>query len=292
MAVLSDSRGAYYALGVRLVQIYDSLIPGMRVQSRSLSYEAQADAIQQGDVDLAFIGGDTAYFAHKVGTEANPTPHSRLRGIAALFPGAVQIVMRVDSRIRRVGDLRGRRVGVVGLPGSEEAVASQTILKAHGLDYEDPNVLVFLFLASDEEAVAMVHDGRIDGGFFYRTFPTLSLVDLAESVDVRLIPIERDEIEIIQTQYPFWKSITIPRGTYGGQREDVKTIEIATLLVCRDDLSESLVYALTEALFERLPELIEAHVAATDIDPTRGPTTPIPLHRGAARYYRERELTR
>ena len=292
MAVLRESGGAYHAVGVRLAQIYESHIPRLRVQTRLLSYTTQTDAVQQGDVDLAFIGGDTAYFAHRAGTEANPTPHSRLRGIAALFPSAVQIVARVDSGIHRVGDLRGRRVGVVGLPGSEEAVASETILKAHGLHYEDADVLVRLLSPFNEEMAAMVQDGRVDSGFLYRTFPTLSLTNLAGAVDVRLIPIEQDEIETIQTQYPFWKSITIPRGTYVGQADDIRTIGIATLLVCSSDLSESLVYALTEALFEGLPELIKSHAAAADIDPERGPTTPIPLHRGAALYYRERELTR
>jgi TRAP-type uncharacterized transport system substrate-binding protein len=64
------------------------------------------------------------------------------------------------------------------------------------------------------------------------------------------------------------------------------------LLVCRQDLSEDLVYRLTSVLFDSVPELIRAHPAASSVDPGRGPAAPIPLHRGAARYYRERELFR
>ena len=62
------------------------------------------------------------------------------------------------------------------------------------------------------------------------------------------------------------------------------------LLLCREDLPEGLVYDLTRALFDSVPALENAHEAASAIDPERGPTTSIPLHPGAARYYREREI--
>jgi len=39
-----------------------------------------------------------------------------------------------------------------------------------------------------------------------------------------------------------------------------------------------------------VPDLIAAHAAARGIDPERGPTASIPLHPGAARYYRAREI--
>jgi len=39
-----------------------------------------------------------------------------------------------------------------------------------------------------------------------------------------------------------------------------------------------------------VPTLKQAHASASGIDPDRGPTAAIPLHPGAARYYREREI--
>jgi TRAP-type uncharacterized transport system substrate-binding protein len=39
-----------------------------------------------------------------------------------------------------------------------------------------------------------------------------------------------------------------------------------------------------------VPTLEKAHEAARTIDPERGPTASIPLHPGAARFYREREI--
>jgi hypothetical protein len=62
------------------------------------------------------------------------------------------------------------------------------------------------------------------------------------------------------------------------------------LLLCRQDLPEHLVHDMTATLFDSVPDLRKAHPAAAAIDPDRGPTTAVPLHPGAVRYYREREI--
>jgi TRAP-type uncharacterized transport system substrate-binding protein len=70
----------------------------------------------------------------------------------------------------------------------------------------------------------------------------------------------------------------------------VKTIGSESLLVCRDDLDDKLVYRMTKGFFEALPRLTEAHSAMRYVDPKFASATPIPLHAGAAQYYRESQL--
>ena len=94
----------------------------------------------------------------------------------------------------------------------------------------------------------------------------------------------------IRADYPFLKPAIIPRGTYTGQTGDIATVGVDNVLVCREDLPEEIVYRLTKAFFAALPELSRVHAAAMLIDPDQAPATPIPLHPGAARYYREREI--
>jgi TRAP transporter TAXI family solute receptor len=148
------------------------------------------------------------------------------------------------------------------------------------------------FDLSVREMADMMRDRQLDGGLTFTAVPQLPILEVTRTVAVRLIPIDRHHIELIQARYPFLKSITIPGGTYAGQTEDVMTVGIDNLLVCREDLPQRLVRDLTQTFFETLPELATVHRAATGIDPDRGPATPIPLHRGAAQYYRERELAR
>jgi TRAP-type uncharacterized transport system substrate-binding protein len=84
----------------------------------------------------------------------------------------------------------------------------------------------------------------------------------------------------------------IPGSTYPGHPDAIHTIGVDALLVCRRDLEESLVYDLTRRLFEALPSLSSQQESLRLMDVELAPATPIPLHEGAARYYRERELWR
>jgi TRAP-type uncharacterized transport system substrate-binding protein len=53
-----------------------------------------------------------------------------------------------------------------------------------------------------------------------------------------------------------------------------------------------LVHRLTEALFTVLPDLTASRNYLKLMDVRRAAATPVPLHHGAALYYREQELQR
>ena len=90
----------------------------------------------------------------------------------------------------------------------------------------------------------------------------------------------------LQRRNPFLRGMVIPRDLAGG--EPGLTIGLDGLLVCRSGLDADMVYGVTKAFFQALPEL-----SAFDAPPLRqmnpedASATPIPLHEGAARYYRE-----
>ena len=58
-------------------------------------------------------------------------------------------------------------------------------------------------------------------------------------------------------------------------------------MVCRSGLDDDLVYAITRAFFGSLPDLSMAFPPFRQMNAEDAPATPIPLHEGAARYYRE-----
>jgi TRAP transporter TAXI family solute receptor len=276
----------YYPLGDGLAAIYNRKIPGIHATAEAtVASVFNVEAIQRGDADLAFTQGDVAYVAFKRGTSGNPQPHTRLRGVAVLYLNVVQIVTDRNSHLESVSDFRGRRIGV-GAAASGTEVVARIIIEAHGLKYADvhPEFLSF------SEVAEKLERGSIDAGFVVASYPVAAITDASRVVDVRLIPVAHDVIERIRGEYPFLRPATVPGGTYRHQKADTETVGVDTLLVCREDLPEELVYQLTKNLFEGVPELTARHAAASLIDPAQGPATPIPLHPGAARYYREREL--
>ena len=74
------------------------------------------EAVEAGRAQLGLAPADSSYLAYTQGTATMPQPHSHLRAIAVLFPNTVHLIVREDSAIRTLTDLRGRRVGT-GRPG-------------------------------------------------------------------------------------------------------------------------------------------------------------------------------
>lgn len=276
---------AWESIGRGLAAEYSRQLPRVSadvVMAESL--ESQVDAMQGGRVDLALEDAETAYLAFSRGTAADPTPHERLRAIAVMFSIAVQVAVPQRTGITRIDDLRGRRVDI-GTPGGSVERAARVILESYGI--RDGEIRP-TFGAGD--TLEHFQAGDLDARFFYSAFKHPVIDTISRDVDVHVLPIDRNRLDAIQERHHFLKSTTIPAGTYAKQDHDVQTVGMDVLLLCRRDLPDVLVYDLTRALFDAVPTLEKAHEAARAIDPERGPTASIPLHPGAARFYREREI--
>ena len=131
--------------------------------------------------------------------------------------------------------------------------------------------------------------GTLDVGVISAGYP-VPTIEAAARAGLRFLNVDPLALERVREEYPFFLPLTIPPNTYSGQTAAVETIGVDNVLLCREDLDEELVYRLTRAFFEALPELAATHPSAGLIDADLAPATAIPLHGGAARYYREREL--
>ena len=275
---------AWDRIGQSLAVAYNQRLSNMHAEAKaSGNLDREVEAFEKGAIDLAILDVETAYveFSAESREEA---PARRLRAVAALLSTAVQIVARNDADVRRVTDLRGKRIGV-GTKDSPTERAARLILESHGV----PFASIRPTFASGDAAEAL-RTGTLDALFLYSPFQNPLIAEMADAGRVRLIPIDRGAIAAIQEQHHFLKATTIPGGTYKNQDEDLLTVGMDVLLVCRQDLPEPLVYDLARTLFDSVPTLKQAHASASGIDPDRGPTAAIPLHPGAARYYREREI--
>jgi uncharacterized protein len=283
-----SSDGIYYQFGTALAAIY-SRLPGVHASAEVRSNSARnLEEIESGTADLTVDGAGHAYQAYTQGTEFDTRPHTKLRAIAVLFSTNIQIAARRNSGIHRIEDFRGKHVAV-GVAGGFTDEASQLILQIHGVKRDE----IVQEHRSGRDLITGIRERSIDGFFLYSPLGPAVLNELSASGDIDLIPIERLKIIDIQARSPFLlRTVVIPAGTYPGQHTDIATVGANILLICRSDLPESLVLDLTRALYAGVAELADAHRVASEIDPDRGPLASIPLHPGAARYYRERELLR
>ena len=113
-----------------------------------------------------------------------------------------------------------------------------------------------------------------------------SLRDLATSTKIVVVPIPADVVAKVGDAA--YKAAVIPAKTYEGQDRDVPAVAIGNVLVTNASVSDQTVYLMTKSLFENLPSLVAAHNAAKAISAEHATEGfAIPLHPGAARYYKE-----
>jgi uncharacterized protein len=276
----------FFRLGQALAREYKRVLPDVEFDvQESEGGASNIEAIQRGDADIGLAHANVTYLAFSAGAEGSRVPFTRLRGIAKLNLMSVHVLVGPASGIRQIEDLRGRRLGL-GV-GRGSASTASVVLNAFGLDLRDVRVVPVRY----HDAPARLADGSIDAHLVTGSDP-LEAVTRATSDGARLLELEGPRVARLHRDSPFFTLAVIPAGTYPGHPGPVHTVGVDSLLICRADLDEALVHDLTKALFEILPSLSSLELSFGVMDVDQAPATPIPLHDGAARYYRERELLR
>lgn len=278
--------GVYYPLGVALSEIYGKNIPGVRTQVQATKASVEnLNLLQQGKGEIAFALGDSVKAAAEGDAEAGfPQKLDKLRAIAAIYPNYVQIVASQDSGIKSFADIKGKSLSV-GAPKSGTELNARAIFGALGMSYDDLSRTEYLPFG---ESVELIKNRQLDATLQSAGLGVASIKDLASSVPITVVAVPA---EVAQKLGAPFQAATIPAGTYQGQQEDVPTLAITNILVTRSDLSDDEAYQMTKQLFEHLDQMVAAHNAAKAIkleDAIKG--LPVPLHPGAARYYKEKGL--
>lgn len=261
-------------------------VPGLIaiVQSTQGSIQNVRD-ISAKRIESGFVQADVAYWAYSGERMFKPAgPAKSLRVIASLYPEAVHIVVKRDAGISSVADLRGKRVGI-GEPESGTQVHARIVLAAQGLgpsnvkeSYQKPAA------AADD-----LRDGKLDAFFFVAGEPAGAIRALADTFPISLLSLSDGAADEILRRYPFFTRHSIPEGTY----KDVaaaETISVMAHWLVSSSVDSGLVYGITKALWNKNTRqlLDRGHPEGRRITlATARDGVILPLHPGAARYYKE-----
>lgn len=245
--------------------------------------------IDSGEIESGFAQADFAGWAYNgVKLFAGSGPLRELRAIASLFPAVVHLVVRTDSPIRSLADLKGRTVAV-GAAGSGSAADAAVVLEAAGFGEGD---VVQKYLRPGPGA-AEVRAGTIDAMFISGAYPVPAIRDLAASTPVRLIPIDGDIVEKLNKDFAHYRLTTIPAGAYPGVTAPTPSIGFSVLWLVNLRTDADLVYAITKSLWNpataKLLSAVEPIGDQFRLERALDGLS-VPLHPGAARFYREAGL--
>ena len=278
--------GTYFPVGGMIANAVSQPGKIASTAQASAGSVANVNAVASGQLESGFSQADVATWAH-TGTgvwEGRPAV-SGLRLIANLYPESVHIVARKGSGIKTVADLKGKRVAL-DEPGSGTLINARAILAAYGLkdadlkpEYIKPN-----------QAGDKLKDGSLDAFFFTGGWPAGAISELASSgAGIELVPIEGAQADTIRKASSFFAPDTIPADTYKGVAA-VKTLSVGAQWVTSDKVDANLVYDIVKALYSDAGQkaMAAGHAKGKFITKENALLgAGIPLHPGAARFYRE-----
>lgn len=278
--------GVYYPLGVALGKLYGDKISGIKTQVQATRASVEnLQLLEQGRGEIAFTLGDSLKAAWDGDDEAGfKTKLTKLRTLGAIYPNYIQLVATKESGINTIADLKGKSLSV-GAVRSGTELNTRAILTAAGMTYKDLGKVEYLPFA---ESVDLMKNRQLGATLQSAGLGVASIRDLAASNEIVVVAVPKATVDKIG---PPFVSVDIPANTYKGQDKPVQTAAVINYLVTHSGVSDDLAYQMTKLVFENLPDLATAHSAAKEITLAAAPKgSPIPLHPGAERYYREKGL--
>jgi TRAP transporter TAXI family solute receptor len=283
--------GTYYPVGGLIANAVSNPPQLVLTAQASNGSVANVNAIASGALESGFTQADVAYWAYTgTGLFEGKGKMEDLRLLANLYPESIHLVAAKSASIKSVADLKGKRVSM-DEPGSGTLVDARIILAGYGLKESD----VKADFLKPNQAAEKMRDGGMDAFFFVGGYPTSAITELAATGGgIEIVPLDGAGAEAIRKQYSFFAADEIPANTYKNVGQ-VKTLAVGAQWVTSAKVPEEVVYQVVKGLWS------DKTRAALDAGHAKGKSirketalegAGIPLHPGAARFYKEVGLSK
>ncbi len=277
--------GVYYPLGGGMAVVIQKTTD-LRCAAESTGASVEnCRLVGAGESDMGMVMGSIAYKALE-----GEKPFEQKLPLVALFqmyPAPEHIVTVSGKGIKSIKDLKGKKVSI-DVPGSGCAVMAQAMLQEYGFDLQKDLTIAHL---SQNESAQALKDGIVDAVFFNFAYPGAAVLDLAATRDIVLVPVEPAMADKIVKKFPYYVKITIPAKTYPKVDYDVLCVGDSNVMLANRKMDDSVAYKVVKAIFENVDKgqwaLKNVHPIAAQLTPQNAVNSPIPLHPGAIKYFKE-----
>ena len=295
----ASTGGTYYPVGVALSTLIKvKLQPKDKINMSAINSAGSAENVKllrDNETQFAILQGLFGSYAwNGTGPVAKDGPQKDLRAVTMLWQNVEHFV--IDSEFTKSGtiddlqSLKGKPAAF-GKKNSGTIGSNQKILANLGLDLDKD---FELFYGGYGPSASALQDGKVDIVSTPAGVPVGALTKLfaARGNEVTLLNFTPAQAKKADGGLNLWTPYLIPAGTYPGQTKDVNTIAQPNFLAVRSDVSADDVYMITKTIYENLGFLQAIHKATKAMALEKAIAgLPMPLHPGAARYYKEAGLT-
>lgn len=290
--------GTYYPVGVAISTLTKvKLQPEYKIGMSAINSAGSGENIKllrDNEVQFAILQGLFGYYAwNGKGPLENDGPQKELRSVTMLWQNVEHFTILADKAetgtIADLENLKGERMAL-GAKNSGTIGSNKFLLSNLGIDAEKDFELVYGGYGPSADAL---QNGQIAGLGIPGGAPTgaITRVMAAMGDKIKILDFTDEQAKKADGGFELYTRYVIKAGTYPGQAKDINTIAQPNFLAVRADVDEEAVYMITKTIYENLPFLNAIHKATSVMALEKALAgLPMPLHPGAARYFKEAGL--
>lgn len=275
------SGGNWYAAGAVFAEVLSG--GGTAASSEVGGGTQNIVAVGDGTADIAFVNYFGLQDAYN-GVDPFTRVYDDVITLMALGTNNLYLIVPADSSITGVHDLPGKTIAVSSV-GTTAYTMAMDCLKCAGID---PEKDLTLKAGSMSEGADQMKDRLVDG-FLIMTGPSnATLMDIATSVDVKFLDIEKDIRDAMMAMNPGYVEYEHPAGTYKGEDNGFMTCCSKEGILVNASMSENDAYWITKTIVEGFEDIKTAcaFYANITLDDMQN-VGKITMHPGAKKYFDE-----
>lgn len=249
------------------------------------------NAIHNDAIDFGVVQSDWQHHAYNgTGFFADQKPFKDLRSVFSLYTETFTIAVRKDSGIKKIDDIVGKRVNF-GPKGSGMYATMEVLMGVKKWDKADFSAITFL--QPSEQPSALCQD-KIDVMIYAAGNPNGVLQEVSQICKIRILSIDKETIQNLTNENPFYVSATIPGGMYAGNSDNITTFGVKASLITSNRVSDEIVYNITKAVFDNFDNFKTLHPVFALLDKKEmvSQGNAAPIHSGALKYFKEAGLVK
>ncbi|MAA69696.1 MAG: C4-dicarboxylate ABC transporter substrate-binding protein [Deltaproteobacteria bacterium] len=289
----ASTGGTYHPVGTAIATLTKvKLLPKQKFSLTAVNSAgsgANVQALGAGTADFAILQGLYGSYA-ATGTGPISEPQKNLRSVTMLWQNVEQFLVANEKvKSGTVSDLMGLKGQAAGMGKQNSGTlgSNKVLLSGLGIDIGGDYDLVYAGYGPTADALA---NGQIVAAGIPSGPPTGAITKLmaANSEKFTILDVTSTQAKQMDGGRLLWTPYVIKAGTYPGQDKDINTIAQPNFLGVNASVDENHVYLLTKTMYENLPFLQAIHPATKVMAVEKAMAgLPVPLHPGAAKYYKE-----
>jgi TRAP transporter TAXI family solute receptor len=283
--------GVYYPTGgaiCRLINI-NKKEHGVRCSVESSGGSIyNINTIREGNFEIGIAQSDWHYHAYYGTTRFEKKgAFKKLRSIFSIHPEPLNIIVRADSNINNLDDLKDKRVHTPTYSGTIKMF--EKVMRAKGWDR---SFFSSVTQGKQSDFKQKICQNKIDALIHASGHPNGLIKDITNSCDIKLVNVYDRSIQRVIRDISYLRKATVPGGIYKGNQNDTTSFGVGATLVTSSDVSEYAIYTLVKSVFENFESFKKLHPAFQTLKKQEmiKDSLTAPLHRGAIRYYKEAGL--